>query len=75
MAALAVIGSTLIEPDMAPLTLNTGAQSESNPNTGIQGPVLNELSPITTADRAGAAIMTILVVVFVVGGAVWLVWN
>jgi len=76
MCALAVIGATLINPSMAPLTKASGAQSESNPDSGIdQGPTFTPLKPITGADRAGAAILTILITILTVGGAVWIVWD
>jgi mannan endo-1,6-alpha-mannosidase len=76
MSALAVIGSNLIDPSMAPLTLASGAQSESNPNSGIQNvPTASTPEPVTAGDKAGAAILTILLAVFAVGGAYWLVCD
>lgn len=76
MSALAVIGSTLINPSMAPLSLSSGAKSESKPDSGIQdGPITSTPDPVTAGDRAGAAILTILLTGFVVGGAYWLVCD
>jgi len=75
MAALSVIGSTLNREAIAPLSQSTGATSESDPNAGstaAKDPT-TEHAPITTGDKAGAAILTIVVVVLVVGGSVWLV--
>ena len=75
MAALAVIGSTLNRQDIAPLSLKTGATSSSDPNAGSSAAKdpTTEHGPVTTADKAGAAILTILVVLLVVGGSVWLI--
>ena len=75
MAALSVIGSTLNRQDLAPLSQRTGATSKSDPNAGSNAPTNPAAlrSPITTADRAGAGILTVIMVVVVVGGAVWLV--
>lgn len=75
MAALSIIGSTLNRQSIAPLSQNTGATSKSNPTAGQNAAkdTTTEHGPITTADKAGAAILTILTVALVVGGAVWLV--
>lgn len=76
MAALSVMGSNLMTESMRPLTLRTGATSKSNPNAGSDAPSnpTANRKPITTADRAGAGILTILMVVIVVGGSAWLVY-
>jgi mannan endo-1,6-alpha-mannosidase len=71
MAALSAVGSTLAQPAMAPLSLDTGATSESRPNPEPEQQRV--LAPITTADRAGAAILTILACVGFVGAMVWIV--
>jgi len=75
MAALSVIGSTLNRQDIAPLSQKTGATSASNPNAGSTAAYdpTTENTPATTADKAGAGILTVLVVAIVVGGAVFLV--
>ena len=74
MAALSTIGSTLIDGSMAPLSQKSGAKSESNPNAGQTQPGNNlTLKPITTADKAGAAILTIIICIGMVGGMVWIV--
>ncbi|EXJ79247.1 hypothetical protein A1O3_08748 [Capronia epimyces CBS 606.96] len=75
MAALSVIGSTLIDSSMAPLTLRTGATSKSDPTAGSTASKnpLDDLSAITTKDIAGAAILTIIVAAIFVGTAVWIV--
>ena len=76
MSAMSVIGANLIDASMTPLTLKSGAKSASDPTAGgdTGGSLPSELSdPITTADKAGAAILTVLMSAFVVGGSWWLV--
>ena len=75
MSALSVIGSTLIDSSMIPLSLRTGATSKSNPNAGTSSTKLpgQNTKPITTADKAGAAILTLMVCVGVIGGSWYLV--
>ena len=75
MQALAVIGATTIHPDIAPKTAGTGGTSVSDPGAGSDvgsGPAVVQ-SPITTADKAGAAILTLVAVGVVVGGSVWII--
>ncbi|OCT52968.1 Mannan endo-1,6-alpha-mannosidase DCW1 [Cladophialophora carrionii] len=75
MAALSVIGSTLNKDILTPKSSNTGATSQGDPNAGSQAPenpaALRD--NITTGDKAGAAILTLLAAAVVIGGAVWLV--
>ena len=75
MAALSVIGSVLNKDILTPKSTSTGATSESNPNAGSQAPAdpTSLRSKITTADKAGAAILTLIAAAIVIGGAVWLV--
>ena len=75
MAALSVMGATLINSGMAPLSKKTGATSSSDPNAGNNIDVAKPITfaPITTADKAGAAILTILVCVGLVGSMIWIV--
>jgi hypothetical protein len=75
MQALAVIGANLINPSMAPLNTRTGGTSKSDPNAGSDtdaDPTKNQ-KPITTGDKAGAAILTILIIVGIVGGSIWII--
>ena len=60
----------------APLTLDTGATSKGDANAGT-GTQTTDLPsyltrPITTGDRAGAGIITFLLIVYTLGGAFWL---
>lgn len=77
MSALAVIGATQITPAMAPKTAANGGSSKSDPNAGSEAPhnPSDEFKnhPITTADKAGASILTILAIIFVVGLSIWIV--
>lgn len=77
MCALAVIGATQITSAMVPLTANTGGTSKSDPNAGNDAPHNPEdefkKNPITTADKAGAAILTLLVIGAVVGLSIWII--
>ncbi|KAK7903830.1 hypothetical protein LTR67_001850 [Exophiala xenobiotica] len=75
MAALSVMGANLIDSSMVPLSLRTGATSQSDPNAGSQAPSdpAATQKPITTADKAGAGILTLLVAVGAVGGSAWLI--
>lgn len=77
MSALAVIGATQITQDMIPLTSTTGGTSSSNPDAGNDAPHNPEdefkRNPITSGDRAGAAILTILIIGAVIGLCVWIV--
>lgn len=75
MAALSVIGSTLNNASLAPLSFKTGATSKSDPNAGANSnpDTTPTFKPITTGDKFGAAIFTILVVAVVVSGAIFIV--
>lgn len=77
MAALEVMLSALDGP--GPVTGTSGGTSKSNPNAGVGtggsgpdgGPIM--FAPVTTADKAGAAILTVVVVVFMLAGAAWMI--
>ncbi len=76
MSALEVVQSNLIGIAPGPVTGNTGGTSQGDPNAGVTsklGPGDLHKSRITTADRAGAGIVTMAVIAFVVGGAWWLI--
>lgn len=73
MNALSVIYSALHEKAPAPFTSDTGGTSKGNPNAGSKdGGKIEQPRPITTADRAGAGILTTLVLGGFLGGA-WFV--
>ena len=80
MSALSVFSSTMISHRKeagGPLTADTGGKSEGNPNAGSgsddESPT--ELAPITTGDRAGAGILTVLVVSGWAAAVGWMVYG
>ena len=76
MSAGSVFGANLIDASMTPLTLRTGAKSQSDPTAGgsTGGQLPSSYSrTITTADKAGAAILTIMMSALFVGTGWWLV--
>ena len=80
MSALSVFSSTMISHRKeagGPLTADTGGKSEGNPNAGSgsgkKSPT--ELAPITTGDRAGAGILTVLVVSGWAAAVGWMVYG
>ncbi|OJZ92420.1 glycosyl hydrolase [Aspergillus piperis CBS 112811] len=83
MSALSVFSSNMIThrqsqggQSQGPLTSDTGGTSQSNPNAGT-GPkdAPNKLPDITTGDRAGASILTVLFVGGWAGAITWLVYG
>ncbi len=76
MCALEVIQSNLITNVVGPVTAGTGGTSQGNPNAGSSsaiGPGDLHKHDVTATDKAGAGILTVLIVFFVVGGALWIV--
>lgn len=74
MAALEVIQSNLIQQSRDPLTNATGGTSQGDPGAGIGDPTSSDptaLKPLTTGDKAGAGILTALVVAAILGALVW----
>ena len=75
MSALEVIQSNLIQQVRAPVTNSTGGTSKGNAGAGGAGttdPTLPQ-STIETKDRAGAGILTALVVIWIIGGVWWMI--
>ncbi|KAK3708011.1 hypothetical protein LTR37_011704 [Vermiconidia calcicola] len=73
MSALEVIQSNLIDNVQGPVSNSTGGISTGDSNAGTTGDDLIYTAPITTGDRAGAGIITAMLLVFIVGGAWWMV--
>jgi mannan endo-1,6-alpha-mannosidase len=78
MAALEVIQANLITRVAAPVTNDDGGTSKGNPNAGSKPP--QTVPPgldytITTGDKAGAGILTVLVLVGIGGSCGWLIWD
>lgn len=77
MAALEVIQGTLIHQVAAPVTNTTGGTSTGNYDAGIVSTVNPDIyiPHITNADRAGAGILTVLVVGGFMALLAWMLWE
>ncbi len=83
MSALAAVQANmlLVNDLYAPVTLKTGGTSKSDGTAGTTGNVPSDsTSPwltkkITTGDKAGAGILTAIILAFTLGGTYWLVSN
>lgn len=76
MTALNVISVLNVDRVAPPYTSRTGGESKGDPGLGT-GSVDDDIpqlhkDPITAGDKAGASILTILIMAFVFGGAWWL---
>lgn len=70
MAAMEVIQSNLVQKTAGPVGNKTGGTSVGDPSAGSntgQEPIM--FSPLTTADRVGAGIVTTLILVGILAGA------
>ena len=73
MNVLAAVPALLIDGARAPVTNSTGGISKGNPNAGVGGDNGEKPPrPITTADRAGAGILTFLLLAGSLGTFVWM---
>lgn len=77
MNVLAAVSSLLIDEADPPATNTTGGISRGDPNAGNGGGHngMRQLKPITTGDRAGAGILTAVVIGAMVGMFVWMSWG
>jgi mannan endo-1,6-alpha-mannosidase len=74
MAALEVVQALLYPTASGPATQKVGGISVSNPDAGANVPTAPlVLNPVTTGDKAGASILTLLVLVAILVGAWWMV--
>jgi mannan endo-1,6-alpha-mannosidase len=74
MAALEVIQSNLIQQVGGPVTNSTGGTSQGDPNAGSKpAAAILQQGPATTGDKAGAGILTALVLVSFVGMIWWMI--
>ncbi|KAI1309857.1 family 76 glycoside hydrolase [Xylaria venustula] len=65
--------SALLMPDTSvPLTNTTGGTSKGDPNAGQAKTQLPTYAPITTGDKAGASILTILIVTGALSAFAWM---
>ncbi|KAI1770637.1 glycoside hydrolase family 76 protein [Hypoxylon cercidicola] len=72
MNVLGALSSLLVREAEAPVTNATGGTSVGDPNAGLNAPQLPEAAPIVAGDRAGAGILTAIVLATTIGGAVWM---
>ncbi|KAI2782695.1 glycoside hydrolase family 76 protein [Daldinia loculata] len=64
---------SLLAPDVpAPLTNQTGGTSKGKPNAGSSDPVMPTLAPITGGDKAGAGILTALIIAGSLSAFAWM---
>ncbi|KAH9885191.1 glycoside hydrolase family 76 protein [Xylariomycetidae sp. FL2044] len=74
MNVLGALCSMLLDDAQVPVTNSTGGTSGGNPNAGGSSST-NTVSPITTGDRAGAGILTLVVMSSAIGCLTWMVWK
>jgi mannan endo-1,6-alpha-mannosidase len=72
MSVLEVIQSNLISEVAGPVTNATGGTSKGNPSAGSGAQPAIGLNTITTSDKAGAGILTMLVLITTFGGSWWM---
>lgn len=74
MNVLGAVSSLLIDSSIAPVTNMTGGTSVGNPNAGSDdgGYSQGALAPLTTGDKAGAGILTFLILGCAVGTFGWM---
>ncbi|KAK4209881.1 mannan endo-1,6-alpha-mannosidase DCW1 [Rhypophila decipiens] len=79
MAVMQVVLSNLIPSSADPLTTQTGGTSVGDPAAGGQDisrldpfTTLDFLAPVTTSARAGAAVITALMILFLIGGCLFM---
>lgn len=78
MSALEALGSLLIQQSAPPVTEKTGGTSKGDASAGTGGDTSSEdgappMDPVTAGDRAGAGILTALVLVGMLASAYWMV--
>ncbi|KAJ2982912.1 hypothetical protein NUW58_g6343 [Xylaria curta] len=65
--------TSLIMPEVpGPLTNKTGGTSKGDPDAGLEKTEMPTLAPITTGDKAGASILTILIVTGALSAFAWM---
>ncbi|QLQ79489.1 hypothetical protein HG537_0C01360 [Torulaspora globosa] len=77
MSALEVIQNLLVNQRPAPFKADTGGSSTGDASAGLNTSSANVLQNqlnIQTKDRAGAAIITAVVLLVIVGGSIWMLF-
>ncbi|KAI1617773.1 mannan endo-1,6-alpha-mannosidase [Exophiala viscosa] len=75
MSALEVIQSNLLTVVAAPVTEDSGGTSKGDSSAGSTSDIDQsdlDKSVVTTKDRAGAALLTVLICFVMIGGALWI---
>ncbi|KAH7375514.1 family 76 glycosyl hydrolase [Plectosphaerella cucumerina] len=72
MNVLSAVSALLIDEAEPPVTNATGGTSQGDPNAGQNSVAPQEFQPLTTADRAGAGILTFLILTGAVGTWGWM---
>ncbi|OTB02762.1 glycoside hydrolase family 76 protein [Hypoxylon sp. CI-4A] len=72
MNVLGALSSLLVGDAKVPVTNSTGGTSKGDPNAGSVAPSLPKDAPVTTGDRAGAGIVTALVLGTIIVGAIFM---
>lgn len=72
MNVLGALISLLIEEAPGPFTAENGGTSRGDPNAGGDANGLTTYRPITTADKAGAGILTAVVLALLMGTFYWM---
>ena len=75
MNVLAAVSSLLIESANPPVTNETGGISKGNPDAGAKSHDMPVPRTLTTADRAGAGIVTFLLLAMSIGAFVWMCFD
>ena len=77
MTALAIFGANLLQFTSGPVSKDTGGTSKPDPNAGSGFDPNEHFDPtkvtVTTGDKAGAAFLTIIILVGVLGFSWWLI--
>ncbi|CAN8097736.1 unnamed protein product [Discula destructiva] len=77
MSALQAVMATLIKEAPVPLSAITGGTSSGDASGGSDktDSTVDALSAITTGDKAGAGILTVLILGGMIGGSTWLILD
>jgi mannan endo-1,6-alpha-mannosidase len=76
MAALEIVQNLLYDQNSGPVTEVKGGTSKSNPEAGAganESTTMPVFKTVTGSDKAGAGILTTVVLIFILAGAWWLV--
>lgn len=76
MNVLSAVSALMVDQTDAPVTNSTGGTSKGDPDAGSQGHDYEmEYPPTTTGDKAGAAIITLLMLMGAVSTFTWMSWG